>query len=417
MANLRRHGSGPYHLELRFRGRKFQRSLRTKRKAEAARLRAAVEQTIEYLDRGVLTLPADSNAEEIWRFLLSGGKVSSTDKAVSQDSPRLGYVCDEYVASYSAGSKEASTLKTEKLHLRHLRRLLGEETPLDRIETKSIEAYVRSRQGEPGIRGRTVSATTVSKELATFGLLWKFAMRREFTKAGNPARDVPKPRGNQKPAFLTYEEIEMRVGRGDLSDAEIADLWDALFLRENEIAELLAYARDNLSQLPHARYLYPALAFCAYTGARRSEMFRARIDDVNGRVIIREKKRSQSRRITFRQVPLHAELKDVLDEWLEQRPSGQRLFCKNSGSPLEDKSSRDAFKRLFRDSKWNVLRGFHVLRHSFASNLARHGTDHRIIDSWMGHQTEEMRERYRHLFPEDTEKALAVLSFVKPAKS
>ena len=39
-------------------------------------------------------------------------------------------------------------------------------------------------------------------------------------------------------------------------------------------------------------------------------------------------------------------------------------------------------------------------RHSFASNLAAASVDQRIIDEWMGHQTEEqMRTRYRHLFP------------------
>ena len=41
--------------------------------------------------------------------------------------------------------------------------------------------------------------------------------------------------------------------------------------------------------------------------------------------------------------------------------------------------------------------GFHTYRHSFASNLAARGVDQRIIDEWMGHQTEAMRKRYRHL--------------------
>jgi site-specific recombinase XerD len=39
------------------------------------------------------------------------------------------------------------------------------------------------------------------------------------------------------------------------------------------------------------------------------------------------------------------------------------------------------------------------LRHSFASNLAAKGVDQRMIDEWMGHQTEEMRKRYRQLIP------------------
>jgi len=50
-------------------------------------------------------------------------------------------------------------------------------------------------------------------------------------------------------------------------------------------------------------------------------------------------------------------------------------------------------------SKWQVLRGWHVLRHSFISNCAAGGVDQRLIDTWTGHTTEEMRKRYRHLIP------------------
>ena len=52
------------------------------------------------------------------------------------------------------------------------------------------------------------------------------------------------------------------------------------------------------------------------------------------------------------------------------------------------------------------IRGFHTFRHSFASNLAAKGIDQRVIDEWMGHQTEEMRKRYRHLFPDQQRKAI-----------
>jgi integrase len=32
--------------------------------------------------------------------------------------------------------------------------------------------------------------------------------------------------------------------------------------------------------------------------------------------------------------------------------------------------------------------------------------DQRIIDEWMGHQTEEMRKRYRHLLPDQQQMAI-----------
>ena len=58
--------------------------------------------------------------------------------------------------------------------------------------------------------------------------------------------------------------------------------------------------------------------------------------------------------------------------------------------------------------------GFHTYRHSFASNLAAAGVDQRVIDEFMGHQTEAMRKRYRHLFPKDRKSAIECLSFEQP---
>lgn len=416
MANLRRLGSGPYHLELRFSGKKFQRSLRTKKKTDAVRLLGVVEQTVEYLERGVLAIRPNSSADDLWRFLLSGGKITPNSEPVLIRTKPLSVVCEKYFDSYTEGSKEYSTLQTERTHLSHFKKLMGKSKQLASITAETIEDYIRKRQQEPGIRGRNVSAITIGKELATFHLLWKFALSRGWANGENPATTVRKPRANQKTPFMTFEEIERRLKRGGLSDSEISELWDSLFLRENEIGEVLSYLKQASASLPHAAFVYPAIAFCAYTGARRSEMLRTRIDDINGRILLREKKRSQEHCITFREVPLHPELKDILDVWLDQHPGGQFLFCKKSCCMLKGNDAQNGINAALRGKKWNVLRGYHIFRHSFTSNLARHGVDQRTIDEFMGHQTDEMRKRYRHLFPEDTAKALALLSFAGTGK-
>jgi integrase len=70
-----------------------------------------------------------------------------------------------------------------------------------------------------------------------------------------------------------------------------------------------------------------------------------------------------------------------------------------SPGPLTPKECHDHFKRTLRDSEWEVVRGLHILRHSFISCLAAAGVDQRIIDDIVGHCSEEMRRRYRHLTP------------------
>jgi integrase len=77
-----------------------------------------------------------------------------------------------------------------------------------------------------------------------------------------------------------------------------------------------------------------------------------------------------------------------------------RYFCQPlRGTPW----CLDSRKRWFKV-------GFHTYRHSFASNLAARGVDQRIVDEWMGHQTEAMRKRYRHLFPKDRRSAIESFS-------
>jgi hypothetical protein len=45
------------------------------------------------------------------------------------------------------------------------------------------------------------------------------------------------------------------------------------------------------------------------------------------------------------------------------------------------------------DSLWQVLRGYHVLRHSFISALASEGANQGVIDEVVGQQSDEPRER------------------------
>lgn len=69
--------------------------------------------------------------------------------------------------------------------------------------------------------------------------------------------------------------------------------------------------------------------------------------------------------------------------------------------------AHDHFKRTVAGSKWETLRGYHVLRHSFISALASEGVDQRAIDEIVGRQSEEQRKRYRHLYPKVMKDAIS----------
>ena len=88
------------------------------------------------------------------------------------------------------------------------------------------------------------------------------------------------------------------------------------------------------------------------------------------------------------------------------RLCGKTRFCKGAGQAITPRESHNYFQRALRTSKWNVLKGWHVFRHSFISALASKGVDQRIIDDMVGHQTEEQRRRYRHLYPDEKQDAI-----------
>jgi integrase len=166
-------------------------------------------------------------------------------------------------------------------------------------------------------------------------------------------------------------------------------------------------------------WLYPLLCLAAHIGARRSEILRVLVPDVDFRgetTLLREKKRSHQK-ATTRRVPMTGFLATVLRGWLSNHPRGQHLFfqkanvrrsrTKRSGpTPVTPDEAHDHLKRTLANSKWEVLRGYYVFRHSFISLCATRGVDQRFIDEWVGHQTDEPRKRYRHLLPSTQQEVL-----------
>lgn len=111
---------------------------------------------------------------------------------------------------------------------------------------------------------------------------------------------------------------------------------------------------------------------------------------VQGRILVREKKRSRTRR-TFRQVPIASSLAHILTDWLKLREGGHAIFLrewstnrKQSLPEIEGgiipSEAHNHLQYALRQSRWSIVPGWHVFRHSFISNCANRGVDQRIID-------------------------------------
>ncbi len=171
----------------------------------------------------------------------------------------------------------------------------------------------------------------------------------------------------------------------------------------------MAAVLEFVRRRPNTKYLHPFLVTAAYTGARRAELFRARVEDFDfdaKLVLRREKKRSRDKD-TLRTVDMTPRVEAVMRAYFaDGHPGGAVAFCSVADRTLTDGQTWKAFRMGVKGSRWHVLRGYHAFRHSFASNLAAAGVDQRVIDELMGHTTVEMQKRYRHLYPDQRRQAV-----------
>ncbi len=407
MANLYQSSTGVWRIRFRFSGRQYYRSLDTADGGQALRIKEHAEETIDLLKRGRISLPESASADEAGLFIISGGRITEMATA-SAPGKTLKEVTDLYFQDLPDGAKADNSLYTERIHVAHLLRLLRESTELRKVGVPELQAYVKTRGREVGLRGKRVQPETIRKELATFRQVWHYAKARQWVSGQLLLKEVRLPKAAEKPPFQTWDEIERKIRRGGLNEEEVVELWDCLFLREEEVAKLLEHVEKRAAY----PFVYPMFAFAALTGARRSEILCSQVDDFNFDrkfVLIRERKRKKKASESYRHVQLGARLEKILQDWLACHPGGHFTIATASGQRLTRDAANYHFNKVLKGSKWSVLKGFHTLRHSFASICAMHGIPDSILNSWMGHVTDEMRDRYRHLFPEQSEKAMANL--------
>ena len=415
--------NGIYHVRFRYGSKSYKKSLKTHSDGDAQMALHDVERALIGLERRILVIPPNVDPAE---FILCGGRIApappqpalsipSSDRQQTQPAaaelPSLHNLIEDYLAVQV--QKAPSTRATERVHLRNLESWLGvrKEFGCDQISAADLEAYLvaRSQQCEEA---------TVEKERSTIVQLFRWAVAKRNLSA-SPATDLPEFKSEaDSPRFKTTAEIARILERGGLDEEELLDVWDCLYLNPGEIAGLLQTVQKNsLEDLAPLLHFIPA-----YTGMRRGEVLRLRWADVDFEtdgITAWSRKQSRSNKDTKRTIDLHPELKTILLRWQAQRPKGQFVVSEiGTLTPLIPSRANAAFLQPLRNTFWCLDRkrrrykiGFHTYRHSFASNLAARGIDQRLIDEFMGHQTDAMRKRYRHLFPKDRKKAIGSFSY------
>ena len=425
--------NGSYRILFRHEGKQAGFSVGRVAEAEAKAKSAQVDYLLMRLKQGLIALPPDV---DIVDFVRHDGNPPppSTEPATAAPKPpepTLGDLRDRYLETHGNGSLEAHTLKGIRRHFGHLTRLLGVGFKIRGLKMADLQGYVDKRAKARGRRGPLLP-TTIKKEIVTLRTAWKWGERMGIVEGRCPVDGLRYAKGDEKPPFQSRAEIERQLP--GLPKEKAAELWEVLYLTFDEVGRLL----DHIKATAGHPWIYPLVATAAHTGARRGELLRMQVADLDlkaGVIKIRERKRVHGSRTT-RRVPLSSTLAAILIDWLKIHPGGSFLFAQAStvaGSKkrsektgysskdrpttekarravvrvrerpdvvaLTEDEARHHFKHTLAGSEWSVVRGYHVLRHSFVSACASRGVDLRMLQEWCGHMSPEMQRRYMHLYP------------------
>ena len=165
----------------------------------------------------------------------------------------------------------------------------------------------------------------------------------------------------------------------------------------------------------------PMILLALRTGLRRGELLALRWEDVGlskgfidvQRSVWKDKEKAPKSGKS-RKVPLSQDAREALRKMPSRfikgyvfGPGKTRLTTGEIQNPMIVASQQAELPRV----------GWHVLRHTFASQLVMKGVPLRVVQEWLGHSTITMTERYAHLAPGFSSDAVSLLDDVKEASA
>jgi integrase len=252
-------------------------------------------------------------------------------------------------------------------------------------------------------------------------------MKSEMTQAGLTPKTVSHCLGLLRAMFNRAADWDMYAGPNPVKRVKMPTVRNARdrFLSIEEADRLLTELEQNPrtktpKKLDDPR-LHDIALFSLHTGARASEIFNLRVQDVdfkNGLVALRDTKNKDTRYAPMTE-PVRGMLKRRM---LPAQAPDAFIFTDSSGGKIKEVSN--AFQRAVerlglndgtKDARQRVV--FHTLRHTFASWLAIQGTPIYTIAKLMGHRSISMSERYAHLSPDHKRDAVAALAALGDQKT
>jgi integrase/recombinase XerD len=252
-----------------------------------------------------------------------------------------------------------------------------------------------------------VGVRTVARKLAAVDSFYVFHARRDESIRLSLSRWYPGGRRSFQP-FLVH--VQKGSWRSEIRLREEAKALPRVVTRE-QVRQLLGACRLNRD-----RFL---LSLLFETGARIGEALGLRHEDLSiakSEVRIEPRHNSNGARVKNwkpRTLPVNRELFAIYADYMDIEYGlidsdyvFVNLLRGQRGRPLAYESVRDLVLRLRRDTG---IAGFtpHQLRHTFATDLIRRGTDWHVLQLLLGHSSAQTTiSVYGHLTVDDARRAL-----------
>lgn len=244
------------------------------------------------------------------------------------------------------------SFKTRKVYLGQLRRLLKYfNKPPEEISEKELKAYLFEL-----LEDKKASHSYVNQTISAIKFLYN-----DVLKTGKVDFSLPRPKKQQKlPKVLSFDEVMQIL--------------------------------NTVKNLKHIAILY--LVYSA--GLRVSEVVGLKITDI-------DTKRMQIRvvqgkglkdRYTILSPIAYEKVKLYLDVY---KPEVWLFSGANNKGHLTARSAENIFERALLNSRIGKDVSIHCLRHCFATHLYENGTDIRLIQQYLGHESSKTTEIYTHI--------------------
>ncbi len=272
----------------------------------------------------------------------------------------LAELCEQFLSAPHPRAKcEKSYRRLAQSELNRILPLVG-AIRLDKLRRRDIEAArdALSRRYKPN---------TVRSSLRPLGAALTWAVGRELLPQ-NPMLQMQRPRSQYSDERLSVEEA----------------------------SALLAEAKRQASKSRRAHALYIGVSLALRLGLRRGEVFGLRWEDVdlkNGRLTIARSFESLPKNSKPRTLPIPSALLPDLRDW-------STLLTHRGKVVPTGANCRVSLARLLHAAGCKPLsRGWHGLRHTFASIFAEQGGSVLALKDMLGHSSLAMSLVYAHLTP------------------